>query len=84
MSCSKNAFSCPCKHAVEGILDHLGIQEALSNYKVVDDYLAHSKFVASSSPKEKIRTPWGMNEGAKANRLVYSLVDQEITAEDIA
>ena len=28
MSCSKNAFSCLCKHAVEGISDHLGIQVA--------------------------------------------------------
>ena len=49
-------------------------QQALSNYLVVD-HVAHSKFDASSSPKEKNRTPSVQeNEGAKANRtrLLYS------------
>ena len=47
--------------------------------------MAHSKFDASSSPKEKNRTPSGQeNEGAKANHLVYSSVGQEIAPEDIA
>ena len=41
--------------------------EALSNYLVVD-HVAHSKFDASSRPKEKNRTPSSQeNEGAKAN-----------------
>jgi hypothetical protein len=46
--------------------------EALSNYLVVVDYVAHSKFDASiSSPKEKNRTPSGQeNEGAKANHAI--------------
>ena len=43
------------------------LHKALSNYLVVD-HVAHSKFDASSSPKEKNRTPSGQeNEGAKAN-----------------
>ena len=55
--------------------------EALSNYLVVD-HVAHSKFDASSSPKEKSRTPSGQeNEGAKANHPVYSSVGQEIAPE---
>ena len=58
--------------------------EALSNYVVVH-HVAHSKFDASSSPKEKNRTPSGQeNEGAKANHPVYSSVSQEIAPEDIA
>ena len=32
MSPNKNAISCPCEHAVEGILDHLGIQVAVCCY----------------------------------------------------
>jgi hypothetical protein len=58
--------------------------EALSNYVVVH-HVAHSKFDASSSPKEKNRTPSGQeNEGAKANHPVYSSIGQEIAPEDIA
>ena len=58
--------------------------EALSNYFVVD-HVAHSKFDASSSPKEKIHTPSGQeNEGAKVNHPVYSSVGQEIAPEYIA
>ena len=59
-------------------------EEALSNYLVVD-HVAHSKFDASSSPKENNRTPSGQeNEGAKANHPVYPSVGQEIAPEDIA
>ena len=58
--------------------------EALSNYLIVD-HVAHSKFDASSSPKEKNRTPSGQdNEGANANHPVYSSVGQEIAPENIA
>jgi hypothetical protein len=32
MSPNKNAISCPCGHAVEGISDHLGIQVAVCCY----------------------------------------------------
>jgi len=56
--------------------------EAPSDYLVVGN-VAHSKFDASSSPKEKSRTPSGL-EGAKANHPVYSSVGQEIAPEDSA
>jgi hypothetical protein len=49
------------------------------------NYVPHSKFGASSSPKEKNPTPSCQeNEGAKANHPVYSSVGQEIAPEDIA
>ena len=58
--------------------------EALSNYLAVD-HVAHSKLDASSSPKEKNRTPSGKEyEKVKPNHPVYSSVGQEIAHEDIA
>jgi hypothetical protein len=54
---------------------------------LVVDHVAHSKFNASSCPKEKIahRHAGPENEGAKANHPVYSSVDvgQKIAPEDI-
>mgnify|MGYP002803609522 FL=1 len=56
--------------------------EALSGYLVVDD-VAHPKFDASSSPKEKRRTLLGLEEeGAKTNHHVYSSIDREIVRHD--
>jgi hypothetical protein len=38
MSSNKNAFSCPCEHAVEGILDHLGIQVPVCCYNCLTKF----------------------------------------------
>ena len=63
MSPNMDAVSCPCEHrCIEENSYHLGIQidacghssphEALSDFFMVD-HVAHSKFDASSCPKEK-------------------------------
>ena len=78
MSFSKNAFCCLCKHAVKGILHHLGIQVATC---------CHNCLAKLSQIMELliICLPWGWeNEEAKASHPIYSLVSQEIAPEDIA
>ena len=93
MSPNKNAISCPCEHAVEGISDNLGIQVVACCYNCLTKLsqiiwlliMWHiPNLMLQVAPKKKNRTPSGQeNEGAKVNQSVYSSVGQEIAPEDI-
>mgnify|MGYP001799223047 CR=1 FL=1 len=71
MSCSKNAFCCLCKHAVKGVLHHLGIQVATCCH----NYLAKLSQIMELLI---ICLPWGW-ENEEARKLPPKILHRCVT-----